>query len=208
MSEIPWLLFIAASMAVIIAPGQDLVLVMSRGLGQGSRAGVTTAAGVSTGLLGHTILATLGLGALLVASEVAFTVLKLVGVAYLMYLGARLLISGAKSLDLQTKSNRSLAKMYWDGTFSNLSNPKITLFYFAFLPQFIPTSAEESTLAVFVLGVVFATLTFLIKGPFGFFAGILSKWFRANPKALSWMFRSSGFALIGLGVGLAFEGRK
>jgi threonine/homoserine/homoserine lactone efflux protein len=206
--DIPWLLFIAASMAIIIAPGQDMVLVMSRGLGQGSGAGVITAAGVSTGLLGHTVLATFGLGALLVASEMAFTVLKFVGVGYLMYLGVRLILSGAKSLDLQVTSRRSRTKLFWQGAFSNLSNPKITLFYFAFLPQFVPSSAANPTITIFVLGVVFAVLTFLIKGPFGYFAGTLSDWFRANPKALAWMFRSSGLSLIGLGIGLALEGRK
>ena len=208
MVDISWILFIGASLAIIIAPGQDLVLVMSRSLGQGSRAGVITAAGVSTGLLGHTLLATFGLGALLIASQMAFTVLKFVGVAYLIYLGGRLLLSGAKNIDLYLASNRSHRRLFWQGAFSNLSNPKITLFYFAFLPQFVPATSQQPTLSIFVLGAVFAALTFLVKGPFGYFAGTLSSWFRSNPKVLAWMFRSSGFALIGLGIGLALEERK
>lgn len=207
MADIPWILFIAASLAVIIAPGQDLILVMSRGLGQGSKAAVFTAAGVSTGLMGHTLLATFGLGALLVASETAFTVLKVIGVAYLVYLGVRLVLSGADRLDVQTSSARSHPRLFLQGALSNLSNPKVTLFYFAFLPQFVPAGMETPTFAIFVLGALFALLTLLIKAPFGYFAGTLSNWFQGHPRTLTWMFRSSGLSLIGLGVLLAFENR-
>ncbi|HSM19246.1 MAG TPA: LysE family translocator [Hyphomicrobiales bacterium] len=208
MIEVSWWLFLLASLAVILAPGQDMVLVMSRGLGQGSSAGVVTAAGVSTGLLGHTILATFGLGALLMASELAFTVLKLIGAAYLIYLGARLILSGAKRLDLKAAAPLSRRRLFSEGTLSNLSNPKVTLFYFAFLPQFVSKSAAAPTLSIFVLGVAFSLLTFLIKGPVGFFAGSLSDWFRAHPGALAWMHRSSGLVLVGFGLLLAFEQRR
>jgi threonine/homoserine/homoserine lactone efflux protein len=204
LNEIYWLLFVGASLAVIISPGQDMILVMSRGIGQGPMAGVSTALGVSTGLLGHTVLATLGLGALLMASELAFTVLKFVGVAYLLYLGGRLVLSGEKRLDLQVNSSRTRSRLFLEGAFSNLSNPKITLFYFAFLPQFFPPTSQQPTFSIFVLGVTFALMTFVIKGPVGFFAGSLSGWFRSHPRVLGWMFRISGFALIALGVRLAF----
>lgn len=208
MIEVSWWLFLLASLAVILAPGQDMVLVMSRGLGQGSSAGMVTAAGVSTGLLGHTILATFGLGALLMASELAFTVLELIGAAYLIYLGARLILSGARRLDLKAAAPLSRRRLFSEGTLSNLSNPKVTLFYFAFLPQFVSKSAAAPTLSIFVLGVAFSLLTFLIKGPVGFFAGSLSDWFRAHPGALAWMHRSSGLVLVGFGLMLAFEQRR
>ena len=91
MIEANWMLFLAASVVVIATPGQDMILVMSKSLAQGARAGVATAAGVSVGLVGHTLLATLGLGALLRASDWVFTALKLVGAAYLVYLGLQLL---------------------------------------------------------------------------------------------------------------------
>jgi threonine/homoserine/homoserine lactone efflux protein len=207
MIEVSWWLFLGASLAIILAPGQDMVLVMSRGIGQGSSAGATTAAGVSTGLLGHTVLASFGLGALLSASEPAFTALKFAGAAYLVYLGARALSSGAKSLKFKTSAALSRRRLFVEGALSNLSNPKVALFYFAFLPQFVSPAARAPTAAIFVLGVTFSLMTFLIKGPVGLFAGILSAWFRAHPDALAWMHRLSGLALVGLGPRLAFEQR-
>ena len=94
MIEVSWLLFIVASLLLIATPGQDMILVMSRSIAQGAGAGVATAAGVSVGLVGHTVLAALGLGAVLRTSEWLFVALKLVGAAYLVYLGIQLLRSG------------------------------------------------------------------------------------------------------------------
>jgi threonine/homoserine/homoserine lactone efflux protein len=190
---------------VIVTPGQDMLLVMSRSIGQGPRAGIVTAAGVSVGLIGHTLLATLGFGALLHASELLFQALKLVGAAYLVYLGLRLLRTAATRHHVQTVAKRSLPRLFVEGALSNLSNPKIALFYFAFLPQFVPASAAQPTLSLLILGIAFAALTFLIKGPIGYGAGALSGWLRAHPGALAWINRTSGAVLIGLGVRLAFE---
>jgi len=100
-----------------------------------------------------------------------------------------------------------LARLFFDGALSNLSNPKIAVFYFAFLPQFVSQGAAHPALSVFVLGLVFAALTFLVKGPVGYFAGLLSGWLRSRPSALVWLYRSSGAVLIALGVKLAFERR-
>ena len=207
MIEVAWLLFIVASIALIVTPGQDMILVMSRSIAQGSAAGVATAAGVSVGLVGHTLLATLGLGAILRTSEWLFVVLKLVGAAYLVYLGIQLLRADRHELVMSAGAPRSLTRLIFDGALSNVSNPKIAVFYFAFLPQFVLPGAAHPTLAVFVLGLVFAALTFLVKGPVGLGAGILSGWLRARPRVLAWIHRTSGAVLIGLGVKLAFERR-
>ena len=207
MIDVSWLLFSVASLLLIITPGQDMVLVMSRSIAQGAAAGVVTAAGVSVGLVGHTVLATLGLGAVLRTSEWLFVALKLVGAAYLIYLGIGLLRTRATELVVQTASNRSLARLFVDGALSNISNPKIAVFYFAFLPQFVLPGAAQPTLSVFVLGLLFAALTFLVKGPVGFFAGLLSGWLRSRPGALAWLYRSSGAVLVALGVKLALERR-
>ena len=207
MVDVAWLLFIVASIALIVTPGQDMILVMSRSIAQGSAAGVATAAGVSVGLVGHTLLATLGLGAILRTSEWLFLVLKLVGAAYLVYLGIQLLRADRHELVLSQGALRSLWRLFFDGALSNVSNPKIAVFYFAFLPQFVLPGAAHPTLAVFVLGLVFAALTFLVKGPVGLGAGMLSSWLRARPRVLAWIHRTSGAVLIGLGVKLAFERR-
>jgi threonine/homoserine/homoserine lactone efflux protein len=207
MLEVSWLLFVVASLVLIATPGQDMLLVMSRSLSRGPAAGVVTAAGVSTGLIGHTVLATLGLGAILRTSEWLFLALKLVGAAYLIYLAVGLLRTKTAALALGGSSLRSLPRLFLDGAFSNISNPKIAVFYFAFLPQFVLPGATHPTFCVFALGLLFAGLTFLVKGPIGLCAGLLSGWLRSRPRTLVWLYRSSGVVLLGLGVRLAMERR-
>lgn len=207
MIEVTWILFIVASLVLIVTPGQDMVLVMSRSIAQGAAAGVATAAGVSVGLVGHTLLATLGLGALLRASEWLFLALKLMGAAYLVYIGVQLLRTCRAELAMSGGSPRSLRRLFFDGALSNIANPKIAVFYFAFLPQFVRPGATHPTLSIFVLGLAFAALTFLVKGPVGLGAGVLSGWLRSRPRALVWLYRTSGIVLVGLGVRLAFERR-
>jgi len=207
MIDASWLLFVVASLALISVPGQDMILVMSRSIAQGSAAGIVTAAGVSVGLLGHTVLATLGLGVILRTSEWLFVAIKLIGAAYLVYLGIGLLRTRRSSLALGSEPPRTLVKLFVDGAFSNLSNPKVAIFYFAFLPQFVAPSAQHPTLSVFALGVAFAGLTFLVKAPVGIFSGALSAWLRSRPNVLAWVYRVSGGVLIALGVRLAFERR-
>jgi threonine/homoserine/homoserine lactone efflux protein len=207
MVEAHWLLFLAASVAVIVTPGQDMILVMSRSITHGTRAGVATAAGVSLGLVGHTVLATLGLGALLRTSEWLFTAIKFVGAAYLLYLGVQLLFTRTARLAATSSARQSEFRLFATGAASNISNPKIAVFYFAFLPQFVSPAASHATLTIFTLGLVFAALTFLIKGPVALFAGRLSAWFQSRPSALVWLYRFSGLVMVGLAVRLALSRR-
>jgi len=165
MLKVSWWLFIAASLVLIVTPGQDMILVMSRSIAQGAAAGVATAAGI------------------------------------------QLLRATRHELSVSGGPPRSLPRLFVDGALSNISNPKIAVFYFAFLPQFVPPGSGHPTLAVFVLGLVFAGLTFVVKGPVGPGAGVLSGWLRARPAVLAWLFRTSGAVLVGLRVKLAFERR-
>lgn len=160
------------------------------------------------GLVGHTVLATLGLGAILRTSEWLFVALKLVGAAYLIYLGVQLLRTHAQELPVAAGAAHPLGRLFLDGALSNVSNPKIAVFYFAFLPQFVRPGAEHPALSVLALGLVFAGLTFLVKGPVGLGAGLLSGWLRSRPRVLVWIYRSSGAVVIGLGLKLAFERRS
>jgi threonine/homoserine/homoserine lactone efflux protein len=207
MSDAQLVLFVVTSLVVIVTPGQDMILVMSRSIAQGSAAGIATAAGVSTGLLGHTLLAGLGLGSILLASETLFVVLKLVGAAYLVYLGIRLLLTRAASLQLAGLRAAPLRRLFVEGALSNLSNPKIAIFYFAFLPQFVAPDTAHPTGLLLMLGAAFSALTFIVKGPVGWFAGTLSGWLRERPRVLVAMHRTSGAVLVALGVRLAFERR-
>jgi len=206
MLEASWLLFIVASLVLIATPGQDMILVMSRSVAQGGRAGVATAAGVSVGLVGHTVLATLGLGAILRTSEWLFLALKLAGAAYLIYLGIGLLRTRSSELTVGLATHRSLRQLFRDGALSNLSNPKIAVFYFAFLPQFVAPTARHPTATVFVLGLAFAALTFVVKAPVGLFAGALSAWLRSRPAVLTWTYRFRARCCWGLGPGLRSNG--
>jgi threonine/homoserine/homoserine lactone efflux protein len=207
MLDASWIVFTIASLVLIATPGQDMILVMSRSIAQGGAAGVVTAAGVSAGLVGHTLLATLGLGAILRTADWLFLLIKLAGAAYLIWLGVGLLRTRQDALPLVERSARTLGRLFVDGAVSNLSNPKIAIFYFAFLPQFVSPAAPHPALTVFALGLAFAALTFVVKAPVGVFAGRLSAWLRARPGALVWVFRASGAILVALGVRLAFERR-
>ncbi len=207
MIDASWVLFTVASLALIALPGQDMILVMSRSIAQGAKAGVVTAAGVSIGLMGHTVLATLGLGMILRTSQWLFLAVKLVGAAYLVYLGVALLRTRRGGLAMQPTGSRPSGRLFLDGAFSNLSNPKIAVFYLAFLPQFVLPSATHPTLTVFVLGFAFAGLTFLVKAPVAIFSGALSAWLRSRPGVLVWIYRCSGAILVALGVRLALERR-
>jgi threonine/homoserine/homoserine lactone efflux protein len=199
--------FVLTSLLVILTPGQDMLLVMSRSVAQGGKAGVATAAGVSTGLLGHTLLAALGLGALLKASLVLFTAVKLAGAAYLIYLGGKMFCARANALALQGLACAPLRRLYFQGAVSNLANPKIAVFYLAFLPQFVPQGTVHATGTLLMLGTAFALLTFLIKGPIGLGAGALSGWLRRRPAVLRTVNRLSGTVLIALGLKLALARR-
>ncbi len=207
MLDASWSIFLIASVAIIATPGQDMLLVMSRSVAQGSVAGVVTAAGVSCGLLMHTLLATIGVGAIVQTSDWLFLSMKIVGALYLIYLGVLLLRSSSAELALTGSNVRSVGRLFVDGTLSNIANPKIAIFYFAFLPQFVLPQAQSPTLTIFALGAAFALLTFLMKGPVGYFAGRLSRWLRDNPDYLLGVHKVSGVVLILLGVRLWFSER-
>ena len=184
-----------------------MLLVMSRSIAMGQKAGISTAAGVSVGLLGHTLLATLGLGAILQTSAILFATLKFIGAAYLMYLGIKAFREPLPTFEPSETSQVSFRELFLQGAFSNLSNPKIAILYFAFLPQFVSAESTETTTVIFFLGVLFAVLTFFIKTPIAFFSGKLSGWLRKNSMIQTWLNRVCGGVLVGLGLRLAFETR-
>jgi threonine/homoserine/homoserine lactone efflux protein len=198
-------LFLAASVLLILTPGQDLYLVMTRSVAQGPRAGMVTAAGVASGLLGHTLVVSIGLGALIHASKTLFLGLKLVGAAYLIWLGTTLLFSAGTRTAGEPAVRLSLKRLYLQGAISNLANPKIVVFYLAFLPQFVTSTASSPALSLFLLGFLFAALTFLIKAPIGYAAGALSGLFRRRPSIQTWINRLSGVVLVSLGLRLLVE---
>ena len=207
MIDASWLLFVVASLALIATPGQDMILVMSRAVAQGAAAGVATAAGVSVGLVGHTILATLGLGAILRTSEWLFLALKLVGAAYLLYLGIGLLRTRRAASSSDAGRPRSLPRLFVDGAFSNISNPKVAIFYFA-LPAAVRRAVGTASRSHRIRARPHVRCAYLRREGAGrIFSGALSHWLRARPGVLTWIYRVAGAVLVGLGVKLALERR-
>ncbi len=205
--DIITLVFLLTSSVIILTPGQDMILVMSRSISQGQKAGIMTALGVSVGLLGHTLLAAMGLGALLLASERLFDLVKWIGAGYLLYIGYQLLRSQDHTVSMKDLPKISYRKMFLQGAMSNISNPKVAIFYFAYLPQFVVPGHGNETIQLLTLGIAFAVLTFTIKAPIGYISGMLSYWIQARPAVLKYIHRTSGVILIGLGLKLALDKR-
>lgn len=197
-------LYVAASLALIATPGQDMLYVITRSLAQGRVAGLCSALGVCLGILVHTALAALGVGAILHASEMLFLALKLAGAAYLVYLGLRLVLS-RESVRIEGLGHGRLSPLALirQGVLSNVTNPKIVLFFFAFLPQFVDPASAHPTRELVFLGVLYAVLALPVKSAVALAAGSLSEHVARHPAAMQWMNRASGAVLIALGLRLA-----
>jgi threonine/homoserine/homoserine lactone efflux protein len=201
-------LYVVASLALIATPGQDMLYVVTRSLAQGRLAGVLSAVGVCSGILVHTALAALGAGAILHASETLFVALKLAGAAYLIYLGIRLLLAREPALAVREGGARlSPLALVWQGVLSNVTNPKVVLFFFAFLPQFVEPASAHPTRDLIFLGVLYAVLALPVKTAVGLAAGSLSERVLRRPGTLAWMNRVCGTVLVGLGLRLAASER-
>ena len=205
----PLALYVAASLALIATPGQDMLYVVARSVAQGRAAGLCSAFGVSLGILVHTALAALGVAALLQASETLFVVLRLGGAAYLVYLGARMLL--AKDI---AAGGRAAAKplspwaLIAQGVLSNVSNPKLVIFFMAFLPQFIDPASAHPTRDLVALGALYAAMAFPVKGAVAWISASFAR--RAGPSSrmLAWGQRAGGAILVLLGLRLAFAGPR
>jgi threonine/homoserine/homoserine lactone efflux protein len=200
----PLALYVVASLALILTPGQDMIYVATRSLAQGRFAGVCSALGVIVGILVHTALAAAGVSAILQASESLFLALKLVGAGYLAYLGIRLILSEAPALGFgpATPALRPWS-LFWQGVLSNVTNPKIVLFFFAFLPQFVDPAGANPTRELVALGVLYALMGLPVKVGVALAAGTLAARFARSPAAARWINRTSGAILVGLGLKLA-----
>jgi len=201
-------LYLAASLALILTPGQDMLYVAARSLAQGRLAGVCSAIGVCLGILVHTALAALGVGAILVASEALFLALKLAGAAYLVYLGLRLILTRGPAPGMPgAPAALTPARLIWQGMLSNVTNPKIVLFFFAFLPQFVSPASAHPARELAVLGVLYAAMALPVKVGVGLAAGSLSRRVMGRPGTLAWIERASGAVLVALGLRLALAQR-
>ncbi len=197
--------FILASLVLIATPGPDNVAILSLGLAHGRRAGMAFALGCALGCLTHTVWAALGVAALVAASDLAFGILKYAGAAYLLYLGLNALRSGGAPIseNQPAASSRFLLR----GFIANAINPKVALFFFAFLPQFVqPRGGVPGQMLV--LGLTFAVLTVAVFVPLGYFSGRVGAWLRERPGVARWMDRLTGAIFVGLAIRLALARRS
>ncbi len=206
------LLFVLAGWVLNLTPGPDVLYVVSRSLRGGRRAGVAAVAGISAGCLVHVALASLGLGVLLATSAALFVAIKWAGAAYLLWVGVRLLRSKAGPATLQAGVDAAGggAGSWWQvfagGFLTNVLNPKVVLFFLAFLPQFIAPSVEDKTLAFALLGFVFTINALPVNALYVLLADRMrgSRW---AARGMKWLDKVAGVLFIGFGVRLALSAR-
>jgi threonine/homoserine/homoserine lactone efflux protein len=196
-------LFIAASALLAIAPGPDVIYVLTRGIAQGRKAGLAAAMGFASGCLFHTALAALGIAALIRSSPVAFDVVRYAGAAYLVWIGIQALRHRAAFSIEAANEARSLATIYKQSVLGNILNPKVTLFFLAFLPQFVDAQAGNVGMQMALLGVVFMLVTIAVFGAVAIFAAMVGDWVRRKPAIGERLNVFAGLTFIALGIRVA-----
>ncbi|MEU8109445.1 LysE family translocator [Nonomuraea muscovyensis] len=195
--------FLLTSLVIIVTPGTGMLYTLAAGLSRGGRASVVAAFGCTLGIVPHMAAAVTGLAALLHTSAVAFQVLKYAGVAYLLYMAwSTLRERGALSVE-EDAVPRPAVKVIANGVLINILNPKLSIFFFAFLPQFVSSGDPAALARMLELSGVFMLLTFAVFAGYGLFAAAVRKHVIARPKVLTWMRRGFGAAFAALGVKLA-----
>ncbi|MDX6591683.1 MAG: hypothetical protein QOJ13_879 [Gaiellales bacterium] len=202
------LVFAGAALLLLIVPGPAVVYIVSQSVEHGRRAGLVAMLGIHAGTLVHTTAAALGLSAILVSSAEAFTVVKILGACYLIYLGLRLLLGRERRSTTSAPREAHLGRIFRQGALVNVTNPKTALFFFAFLPQFVDPSKGAVGAQIAVLGAVFVVLGMISDGLFGLLAGTAAGWARGRPGFGVLQRRVTGTIFIGLGVTTALTGHR
>jgi threonine/homoserine/homoserine lactone efflux protein len=200
----PHLLFLVTTLVAMVAPGPDMLFVLGCGMRGGPRAGLLATAGVATSEAVHVALAAVGLAALLTAVPVAFAVVRIVGAAYLIYLGVQA-IRHRRDEPPAVTGGVSGRRAYLRGLLTNLLNPKMVTFTIAFLPQFVNPRVGPVWVQFAVLGAILIALEFLVDGTVGVLAGRIGGWLRRRRAAKRGVDVATGTVFIGLGVRLAVE---
>ncbi len=201
-------LFIGISCALIIAPGPDMFYVITRGMAHGRKAGILSAIGVVCGILVHTTAAAFGLTLILQTSAFAFLLVKYVGAAYLIYLGVGAWRDNSTFSPQTSTSGVNSHQLFWQGVLSNVLNPKIAIFFLAFLPQFVDKGSSQVTLQMVTLGLTFAFMGLCFLLVVGYSSGAIGGWLTRRPHYTQFFQRLAGGILIGLGIRLALTERQ
>ena len=199
--------FLITSLIVVASPGTGVLITLAAGLSRGARASLVAAFGCTLGILPHMIAAVSGLAALLHASALAFEVIKYLGVAYLLFMAWQVLKEkGALTVEME-RTPKSVSQVIVSAILANLLNPKLSIFFFAFLPQFVAHDEAAPVLRMTSLSLVFMLITFGVFVLYGLFAASVRNHVISRPNILAWMRRVFAGAFVLLGARLAFSAR-
>jgi len=199
--------FLITTLVVVASPGTGVLYTLAAGLTRGARASVVAAFGCTLGIIPHMAAAITGLAALLHASALAFEVIKYAGVAYLLYMAWQTLREkGALNVEGQS-APRSARQVIVESVLINILNPKLSIFFFAFLPQFVDPGASGAVPKMLELSAVFMALTFVVFAIYGVCAAGVRQHVVSRPRVMTWMRRTFAAAFVGLGVKLAVTSR-
>jgi threonine/homoserine/homoserine lactone efflux protein len=199
-----FLTFLVAALALNLAPGPDMLYVIGRSVGQGRKAGIVSSLGVFVGCWVHILAAAFGIAALLRSSPMAFNAVRYAGAAYLIYLGIRML---AQKTDLSSQSlkTENLTSIFRQGAITNVLNPKVAIFFLAFLPQFIDARRGSVALQIVLLGLIFNVGGTLVNLAVAYAGGTLGELLRRNQTIARLQRRFTGMIFVGLGLRLAWQ---
>ncbi|MBV9772631.1 MAG: LysE family translocator [Gemmatimonadetes bacterium] len=202
-----YLLFVTGSVLLVVIPGPDMVYLLARSVAQGRRAGLIAALGFNVGAYCHLAAALLGLSAMLAASPRAFAAVRWLGAAYLIYLGAQALLSRESPLSLQSGDSgpRRLRLVFWQAFLSDVLNPKVGLFFLAFLPQFISRDGTQRTMQLLLLGITVNVIALAINVPLVFVSTRVSEALRRSSTTAHRLTRMMGVVFIVLGLRVALS---
>ncbi len=200
------LYFLGASVALTVAPGPDNIFVITQGIARGRRPAIVTALGMCSGISIHTTAAAFGISALFYSSVVAFNAVKYAGAAYLLYLAYRT-VKERGAIRLAAVDDRTFAALFKRGFIMNVLNPKVALFFLAFLPQFVTPATRDVPLEMLILGGIFMAQAVVIFGLIGYFAGGIGSFVLARPRIVRYFDGLTAGVFASLGVRLALAQR-
>ena len=195
-------LFLITVLIICITPGIDMMFILNRSISQGRDAGIYSALGVSVGAVVHTILSGLGLSVILQTSVVLFTIIKVVGAVYLIYLGIQMFISKQSSISIKKTVYQSRRKLFVQGVITNVTNPKVALFFISFIPQFISVDNQYGPIPFLILGSIFAVMGAITSFIIAIFSSSLTTKLRDNIEAQKIINKISGAVFVILGMSL------
>lgn len=194
--------FLTAAILITLSPGPDNMMVLGVGIAKGRARGIAFGLGCALGCLTHTVLAVIGVSALIAASPAAFTALKVAGGLYLIWMGVQALRSRGGARVAAGVPDESARRLFFKGLLANAINPKVVLFFLSFLPQFVVASRGDANWQIAWLGLTFTAQAALLFGLLGYFSGTIGQWLNRTPRAGMWLDRLAGAIFVGLGLRL------